>query len=189
MESGIRRNETTKLESFRLSVTPHLKPKQHQPTRFLEDTEPRNIFPQLKGQQRKMRLLTHNTLRNNSKEAAGKGYPLRINAVEVKVVDNAGELTEREISFVKHMLPTLEWSALVKVSCRCSNAYLVIIWYMDLPIFFVSINLAYETLWPFRTRLFDLNRGQQNLEFLPYPTRWQRIWQRILRFCKPCIIY
>jgi hypothetical protein len=69
-----------------------------------------------------MRLLTHNTMRNNSKEANGKGFPLRITAIEVKVVDNpdAGEVGVREIDFVKRYLPTLEWSALVKV---CSSSH------------------------------------------------------------------
>ena len=78
-----------------------------------------------------MRLLTHNTMRNNSKDANGKGFPLRITAVEVKVMDNKSSQDgqqhkiptgNREIAFVKHMLPTLEWTALVQVrvvpSCR-----------------------------------------------------------------------
>ena len=74
-----------------------------------------------------MRLLTHNTMRNNSKDANGKGFPLIITAVEVKVMDNKSShdgqqqqpklpTENREIAFVKHMLPTLEWSALVQVS-------------------------------------------------------------------------
>jgi hypothetical protein len=65
-----------------------------------------------------MRLLTHNTLRNNSKDANGKGFPLRITAVEVNVLDNpeTGAIGKREINFVKGVLPTLEWSALVQVS-------------------------------------------------------------------------
>lgn len=56
-------------------------------------------------------------MRNNSKEADGKGFPLRITAVEVKVVDHpdAGAVTDNEISFVKHILSTLDWPALVKV--------------------------------------------------------------------------
>ena len=64
-----------------------------------------------------MRLITHNTLRNNTKEAEGKGFPLKISAVEVKVVDNpdAGAVGERELGFVKHMLPVLDWPALVQV--------------------------------------------------------------------------
>ena len=68
-----------------------------------------------------MRLLTHNTMRNNSKEASGKGFPLRITAIEVKVIDNpeSGEVGTREIDFVKRFLPALEWSALVQV---CSSS-------------------------------------------------------------------
>ena len=68
-----------------------------------------------------MRLLTHNTMRNNSKEANGKGFPLRITAIEVKVIDNpeAGEVGTREIDFVKRFLPAVEWSALVQV---CSSS-------------------------------------------------------------------
>jgi hypothetical protein len=65
-----------------------------------------------------MRLLTHNTMRCNIEEAKGNGFPLRINAVEVKVVENpeASAVTDRDIDFVKHILPTLDWPALVKVS-------------------------------------------------------------------------
>jgi hypothetical protein len=64
-------------------------------------------------------------MRNNTKEADGKGFPLRITAVEVKVVDNpeAGAAGEREIQFVKHMLPTLDWPALVQV--RDGDQYFV----------------------------------------------------------------
>lgn len=64
-----------------------------------------------------MRLLTHNTLRNNTKDAGSGGYPLRITPVEVKVVDNpeAVDVGDREVNFVKHVLPTLEWQALVQV--------------------------------------------------------------------------
>ena len=69
------------------------------------------------AQKRIMRLLTHNTMRNNTKEADGKGYPLKITAVEVKVVDNpeAAADSDKEIAFVRHVLPTLEWRALVQV--------------------------------------------------------------------------
>lgn len=63
-----------------------------------------------------MRLLTHNTMRNNSDEAKGKGFPLRITAAEVKVIDSpkTGAIEERDIDFVKRILPTLEWHALVQ---------------------------------------------------------------------------
>lgn len=65
-----------------------------------------------------MRLLTHNTMRNNSNEAKGKGFPLRITAAEVKVIDNpdAGATEQRDIDFVKKMLPVLEWPALVQAA-------------------------------------------------------------------------
>jgi hypothetical protein len=63
-------------------------------------------------------------MRNNTKEADGKGYPLKITAVEVNVVDNpeAVAVGEREIQFVKHMLPTLNWPALIQV--RYGDRYL-----------------------------------------------------------------
>lgn len=69
------------------------------------------------GTHNKMRLLTHNTMRNNTKEANGKGFPLRITAVEVRVVENpdATNVGDDEVAFVRHILPTLEWSALVQV--------------------------------------------------------------------------
>mmetsp|Transcript_68806 Transcript_68806/g.139972 ORF Transcript_68806/g.139972 Transcript_68806/m.139972 type:complete len:136 (+) Transcript_68806:72-479(+) len=65
-----------------------------------------------------MRLLTHNTMRNNSNEAKGKGFPLKITPVEVKVIDNpdAGASGQRDIDFVKKMLPVLEWPALVQAA-------------------------------------------------------------------------
>lgn len=55
-------------------------------------------------------------MRNNTKDADGKGFPLRITAVEVKVVNNPEATTvgEREIDFVKRMLPVLDWPALVQ---------------------------------------------------------------------------
>mmetsp|Transcript_18710 Transcript_18710/g.22935 ORF Transcript_18710/g.22935 Transcript_18710/m.22935 type:complete len:136 (-) Transcript_18710:220-627(-) len=67
-----------------------------------------------------MRLLTHNTLRNNSAEANGKGYPLKISAVEVRV-DDASEVgtdSEREIAFVKGILDMLDWKILVKAAAE-----------------------------------------------------------------------
>ncbi len=56
-------------------------------------------------------------MRNNSNEAKGKGFPLKITAVEVKVIDHpdARSVDERDLDFVKRILPTLEWSALVQV--------------------------------------------------------------------------
>ena len=65
-----------------------------------------------------MRLLTHNSMRNNTKDANGKGYPLKITAVEVKVVDHPDAMAvgDRELDFVRRLLPTLEWSALVQAA-------------------------------------------------------------------------
>ena len=63
-----------------------------------------------------MRLLTHNTLKNNSAAAKGKGFPLRITSAEVRVDDNNQSLdANQQIAFVKSVLPTLDWPALVKV--------------------------------------------------------------------------
>jgi multifunctional methyltransferase subunit TRM112 len=63
-----------------------------------------------------MRLLTHNSLRNNSKDANGKGYPLKITAIEVRVDDSSevGTDPEREIAFVKGILGMLDWKILVQ---------------------------------------------------------------------------
>lgn len=63
-----------------------------------------------------MRLLTHNCLRNNSNEADGKGYPLKITAVEVRV-DDASEVgtdSAREVAFVKGVLGMIDWKILVQ---------------------------------------------------------------------------
>jgi multifunctional methyltransferase subunit TRM112 len=61
-----------------------------------------------------MRLLTHNALRNNSAAAKGKGFPLRIEATEVRV-DDGVEIDERSIFFIRRMLVMLDWPALVQV--------------------------------------------------------------------------
>jgi hypothetical protein len=61
-----------------------------------------------------MRLLTHNTLANTSGEAKGRGFPLRITSKKVRVEE--GEIDAREMQFVRNMLPSLEWQALVKVN-------------------------------------------------------------------------
>ena len=64
-----------------------------------------------------MRLLTHNTLRNNSAAAKGKGFPLKITATEIRVDEpnQDNDDREREIAFAKKMLVMLDWSALVQV--------------------------------------------------------------------------
>lgn len=70
-----------------------------------------------------MRLLTHNTLKNNSAAAKGKGFPLRITSAEVRVDDNNQSMyPDQQLSFVKSVLPTLDWPALVKVRSRDSRA-------------------------------------------------------------------
>ena len=62
-----------------------------------------------------MRLLTHNTLKNNSAKAKGKGFPLRITATEIKVEESLSLSDEQQIAFVKGVLPTLDWPALTQV--------------------------------------------------------------------------
>ena len=73
-----------------------------------------------------MRLLTHNVLSHNSNE--GKGFPLKIKALQVRVVDAAvvdggssgsPQSKEQQMAFVKGILPTLNWPALVKVCHHC----------------------------------------------------------------------
>lgn len=66
-----------------------------------------------------MRLLTHNTLRNNSADAKGKGFPLRITVAEVKVDENAAPLDEQRAAFLRGIIPILEWPALVQVRAVC----------------------------------------------------------------------
>lgn len=66
-----------------------------------------------------MRLLTHNTLRNNTAEAKGKGHPLKITATEIRVDDSQGTDStpadaQREVAFVKGILGVLDWPALVQ---------------------------------------------------------------------------
>ena len=66
-----------------------------------------------------MRLLTHNTLRNNTAEAKGKGHPLKITATEIRVDDSntpnsTHEDAQREVAFVKGILGVLDWPTLVQ---------------------------------------------------------------------------
>mmetsp|Transcript_29541 Transcript_29541/g.45094 ORF Transcript_29541/g.45094 Transcript_29541/m.45094 type:complete len:137 (+) Transcript_29541:112-522(+) len=63
-----------------------------------------------------MRLLTHNTMRNNTEEAKGGGWPLKITAIEVRVDDanDVGSDPKNELSFIKGILGMLEWSTLVQ---------------------------------------------------------------------------
>lgn len=55
-------------------------------------------------------------MRNNSAAAKGKGYPLKITPVEIRV-DDANEIASdpgREIAFVKGILGMLDWGILVQ---------------------------------------------------------------------------
>ena len=55
-------------------------------------------------------------MRNNTEAAKGKGWPLRITAVEVRV-DDATEIGSdpvREIAFVKGVVGMLDWPTLVQ---------------------------------------------------------------------------
>ena len=55
-----------------------------------------------------MRLLTHNTLRNPAKDVAAKGFPLGLEVTSLRV-----EESQLNVEFVRGLLPTLEWSALM----------------------------------------------------------------------------
>jgi multifunctional methyltransferase subunit TRM112 len=61
-----------------------------------------------------MRLLTHNTLRNNTAAAKGKGFPLKITATEIRVDQPTEAVTGPQLAFVKNMLSRLDWPALVQ---------------------------------------------------------------------------
>jgi hypothetical protein len=80
-----------------------------------------------------MRLLTHNVLNNNSPSAKGNGYPLRLISVTSIRVDHTNSSTLEydkndaqnihqdtndgiQVEFVKGIIPTLHWPALVQVS-------------------------------------------------------------------------
>lgn len=62
-----------------------------------------------------MRLLSHNTLKNNMKEAKS-GFPLKITATEIRV-DNATPSSE-DLDFVQNLLPILDWPALVDAAVQ-----------------------------------------------------------------------
>jgi len=70
-----------------------------------------------------MRLLTHNTLRNHSAKAKGKGFPLKITATQVRVDNNNNsqqdeQAQQQQVVFVQNLLQagTLDWPALVKAA-------------------------------------------------------------------------
>ena len=77
-----------------------------------------------------MRLLTHNVLNNNSQKAKGNGYPLRLIrvtsirvdpttgdgvVVETVTSDNNNSNDNSKVEFVKGIIPTLHWPALLQV--------------------------------------------------------------------------
>ncbi len=64
-----------------------------------------------------MRLLTHNTLRNNAADAKGKGYPLKIIATDIRVDDHEEKIHNpgQEIAFMRGMLGMIDWPTLVSV--------------------------------------------------------------------------
>ena len=79
-----------------------------------------------------MRLLTHNVLNNNSQKAKGNGYPLRlirVTSIRVDPTTGDGVVVETvtsdnnnnnnndnsKVEFVKGIIPTLHWPALLQV--------------------------------------------------------------------------
>lgn len=68
-----------------------------------------------------MRLLSHNSLRNNAADAKGRGFPLKIVAAEIRVTED-DEFDDRRAAFVKGMLPTIDWPALVQVCQNCIDS-------------------------------------------------------------------
>jgi hypothetical protein len=70
-----------------------------------------------------MRLLTHNTLRNNAADAKGKGFPLKITAQDIRVDSISDDarggtvVRHQALAFVRSsVLNMLDWNALVQVS-------------------------------------------------------------------------
>ena len=62
-------------------------------------------------------------LQHNSAE--GKGFPLRIRSEQVRVDDNNNQAmmdADQQVAFVKGVLPTLNWPALVQVSLPCLSS-------------------------------------------------------------------
>jgi multifunctional methyltransferase subunit TRM112 len=64
-----------------------------------------------------MRLLTHNTLRNNSEAAKAGGFPLRITVSEIRVDEpDPDDDPDRQVDFVTSILSILDWTALVQAT-------------------------------------------------------------------------
>ncbi len=130
-----------------------------------------------------MRLLTHNTMKNNSADAKGKGFPLWITAAEVRVDDSSEPMTDGQIAFVKGVLPTLEWSALVKVRTRR------IILVVAMPLFtpFQCSTFRHKGLANSRCRFYyTLNRQQPKWVSRHFPQLCRKSWQKTRNFSKPC---
>jgi hypothetical protein len=69
-----------------------------------------------------MRLLTHNSLRNTTADAKGRGFPLQITCGSVRISDGSTACSssssmdaDQQMAFVQKMLPNLDWPALVQV--------------------------------------------------------------------------
>lgn len=76
-----------------------------------------------------MRLLTHNVLNNNSPNAKGNGYPLRLIQVTSVRIDPTSAASSSsssddsesgddhsKVEFIKGIVPTLHWPALVQAT-------------------------------------------------------------------------
>ena len=139
-----------------------------------------------------MRLLTHNVLNNNSPSAKGNGYPLRlIQVTSIRVENTINNVsdegnqrtnhdeendasTEGKIEFVKGIIPTLHWPALVQVR-RLDVSLQWWQWLYAIP----------DTYW----FSFNFNRHPPQLVYRPYRTCYKKIWLRIRPFFWRCIIY
>mgnify|MGYP001108215127 FL=1 len=62
-----------------------------------------------------MKLITHNMLQCNVKGCTTNNFPLDIKGVEV-----GKEETEFRPDFIRHMLPKLDWAALVSAAAQVS---------------------------------------------------------------------
>ncbi|GAX25090.1 multifunctional methyltransferase subunit TRM112 [Fistulifera solaris] len=67
-----------------------------------------------------MRLLTHNSLKNNSAAAKGKGFPLKVTVAQIRVDEQDGidddDDDDTKIRFIQGILPNIDWPALVAAS-------------------------------------------------------------------------
>mmetsp|Transcript_15473 Transcript_15473/g.14893 ORF Transcript_15473/g.14893 Transcript_15473/m.14893 type:complete len:136 (-) Transcript_15473:322-729(-) len=95
-----------------------------------------------------MRLLTHNTLRNNSNDAKGKGYPLHITALEIRVDDSSevGSDPNREETFIKGILGVLDWAVLIQAASQMGLTNLPSVLTEDLAENSVFLRALYHVL-------------------------------------------